>query len=130
METDKGTGEDEKSKDNLEVEGESDLCQPASESGKVRVSIRKSGKYNGEDQVNTYLLNQMAKHIKYERLGTLARDLNIEKSAYNHIENQEDKIWEVSRKIYVRGPESTFHVPNKMIIRVQQLVLLAQASIG
>ena len=30
----------------------------------------------------------------------------------------------------MRGPESTFHVPYKVIIRVQQLVLFAQASIG
>ena len=30
----------------------------------------------------------------------------------------------------VRGPESTFRVPYKVMIRVQQLVLFAQASIG
>ena len=41
------------------------------------------------------------------------------------------KIWfVVGIESKVRGPESTFHVPYKVIIRVQQLVLLAQASIG
>ena len=30
----------------------------------------------------------------------------------------------------VRGPESTFRVPYKVMIRVQQLVPFAQASIG
>ena len=30
----------------------------------------------------------------------------------------------------VRGPESTFRVPYKVVIRVQQLVPFAQASIG
>ena len=100
METDTVTGKDEnvssKYKDNLEIEGESNLRQPSPPSGKVRISVRKKGKYNGEDQVDTYLLNQIAKHMKFEKLGTLARDLNIDNSVYNHIENQEDKIWEVS----------------------------------
>ena len=64
--------------------------------GDVGLSVRKKGKYQGDDPVDTYLLNQIAKHIKFEKLGTLARDLNIDKSVYNHIENQDDKIWEVS----------------------------------
>ena len=98
METDKLTDEDEKSEDNLEVEGESYLYQPSAISGTVRISVRKKGKYNGDDRVDTYLLNQIAKHLNYGRLGTLARDLNINKSVYSHIENPEDKIWEVSRK--------------------------------
>ena len=66
------------------------------ERGDVGLSVRKKGKYQGDDPVDTYLLNQIAKHIKFEKLGTVARDLNIDKSVYNHIENQDDKIWEVS----------------------------------
>ena len=58
----------------------------------IRLSVRKKGKYHGNDPVDTYLLNQIAKHVRIERLGTLARDLNIEKSVYSLIENQEDKI--------------------------------------
>ena len=64
--------------------------------GSVGLSVRKKGRYKGDDPVDTYLLNQIAKHVKIERLGTLARDLNIDKSVYNHVENQDDKIWEVS----------------------------------
>ena len=30
----------------------------------------------------------------------------------------------------MRGPESTFRIPYKVVIRVQQLVPFAQASIG
>ena len=97
MEIDRGTGKGEKSKDNSKVEGESDLRQPVPESGKVRASVRKKGKYNGQDQVDTYLLNQIVKHVNYGRLGTLARDLNIDKSVYNHIEDKDDKIWAVGR---------------------------------
>ena len=89
------------SKDNLEVdlEGESNLrqSQPSQSSGSVRVSVRKKEEYIGEDAVDTHLLNQIAKHIKYEELGVLARDLNIDKNLYVNIPTQKDQIWEVSR---------------------------------
>ena len=85
------------SKDKPEVEGESNLHQPSQSSGSVRVGVRKKGKYAGEDRVDTYLLNQIAKHIKHEELGVLARDLNIHKNVYENIPTQKDQIWEVSR---------------------------------
>ena len=92
MDNNRGTGEDEKPpcKSNVSV--------PGTTQTHFHVGARKKGKYNGDDPVDTYLLNQIAKHVKFERLGALARDLNIEKSVYNHIENPDDKIWEVSRK--------------------------------
>ena len=62
----------------------------------VRVSVWKKRKYCGTDLLDSYLLNQIAKHMRHERLGMLARDLNIEKTVYIHTTNQYDALWEVS----------------------------------
>ena len=63
----------------------------------VRVSVRKKHKYCGTDLLDSYLLNQIAKHVRHERLGMLARDLNIEETVYIHTTNQYDTIWKVSK---------------------------------
>ena len=84
-------------------EGESSQKFNVSEPGSVHettgasVSVRKKKKYNGEDHVDTYLLNQIAKHVKHEELGTLARDLTIEETTYSKKAAPKDQIWQVSR---------------------------------
>ena len=65
--------------------------------GDVGLSVRKKGKYKGDDLVDKYLLNQIVKHFKYEELGTLARDLNIEQNFNTNIPSRKDQIWEVSK---------------------------------
>ena len=64
-------------------------------SGGVSASVRKKGRYNGKDLVDDYLLNQIAKYVKYDELGTLARDLSIEGTAYENVAAPKDKIFKV-----------------------------------
>ena len=63
----------------------------------VRVSVRKKHKYCGTDLLDSYLLNQIVKHVRHERLGILARDLNIEDTVYIHTTNQYDAVWKVGK---------------------------------
>ena len=83
-------------------EGISKVSEPDSvhktQESSVGVGVRKKRKYNGGDPVDTYLLNQIAKHIKYEELGSLARDLSIEDTVYSNKAAAKDQIWQVSRR--------------------------------
>ena len=61
--------------------------------------VRKKGKYGGQDGVDKYLLNQVAKHVKYDQLGAMSRDLGI--SNYRKITaaniSKADQIYKVNK---------------------------------
>ena len=40
-------------------------------------SVRKKGLYEDDDRVEEFLVNQVAKFIRYEKLGLFAKDLKI-----------------------------------------------------
>ena len=64
-------------------------------------SVRKKGRYSGDDTLDEYLLNQVAKFIKYGQLGPLSRDLGVSQTEYEKITapntfQQNDQIFKVS----------------------------------
>ena len=73
------------------------------------VHLRKKAKYGGQDPVDPFLLNQVAKHVKYDKLGSMSRDLGVSDTEYMKITAQNvfsdnDQIYKVSKtykKIYV-----------------------------
>ena len=48
-------------------------------------SVRKKGRYHGDDMLDEFLLNQVAKFIKYGQLGPLSRDLGVSQVDYEKI---------------------------------------------
>ena len=60
-------------------------------------STRKKGKYDAHDVVDVYLLNQVTKHVNPEELDSLARDLFVEESVYQGIENPRNRVYKVMR---------------------------------
>ena len=48
-------------------------------------SVRKKGKYEADDRVDEYLVNQVAKHVQYNKLCRLSRDLGISSTEYTKI---------------------------------------------
>ena len=65
-------------------------------------SVRKKGLYEEDDRVEEFLVNQVAKFIRYERLGLFAKDLKIKEReleiimAQNYL-NSHDRIAKVSK---------------------------------
>ena len=55
-------------------------------------------RYSERDRVDTYLLNQVTKHVNPYELGSLARDLDIDEVVYSNITVTKDRIFKV-RKI-------------------------------
>ena len=55
-------------------------------------------RYSERDRVDTYLLNQVTKHVNPHELGSLARDLDIDEVVYSNITVTKDRIFKV-RKI-------------------------------
>ena len=49
------------------------------------------GKYTGEDRVDAYLLNQVAKHVNHEEIRSFATDLFVWESVYSNIPGPKDK---------------------------------------
>ena len=60
-------------------------------------SDSKKGKfrYSETDKVDDYLLNQVMKHVNPEELDSMARDLFVEQSVYQGIENPKNRIYKV-----------------------------------
>ena len=65
-------------------------------------SVRKKGLYEEDDRVEEFLVNQVAKFIRYEKLGLFAKDVKIKEReleiimAPNYL-NTHDKIAKVSK---------------------------------
>ena len=64
-------------------------------------SVRKKGRYEAHDLLDEFLLNQVAKYVKYLQLNTFARDLGIRQEDYDRITapntfTQDRQILEVS----------------------------------
>ena len=64
-------------------------------------SLRKKGRYEAHDLLDEFLLNQVAKYVKYLQLNTFARDLGIRQEDYDRITapntfTQDRQILEVS----------------------------------
>ena len=62
--------------------------------------LRKKRSYGGQDSVDQFLLNQVAKHVKYDKLGTMSRDLAVSDTEYTRITtpnvfSQNDQIYKV-----------------------------------
>ena len=64
--------------------------------------VRKKGLYEEDDRMEEFLVNQVAKFIRYEKLGLFAKDLKIKKReleiimAPNYL-NPHDRIAKVSK---------------------------------
>ena len=64
--------------------------------------VRKKGTYGGKDFVDQFLLNQVAKHVKLDQLGSMSRDLGVRDSEYMKITapnvfSEKDQIYKVSK---------------------------------
>ena len=64
-------------------------------------SVRKKGRYEAHDLLDEFLLNQVAKYVRYLQLNTFARDLGIKQEEYDRITapntfTQDRQILEVS----------------------------------
>ena len=65
-------------------------------------SVRKKGLYEEDDRVEEFLVNQVAKFIRYEKLGLFAKDVKIKEReleiimAPNYL-NPHDRIQKVSK---------------------------------
>ena len=58
-------------------------------------------RYSETDKVDTYLLNQVTKHVNHEELGSLARDLDVEDTVYSSIAVPKDRIYKVLCNMYL-----------------------------
>ena len=56
----------------------------------------KKGRYGGGDVVDERLMNQVMKHVKDDELGSLARDIGVQKSTYESIVVEKERIFAVS----------------------------------
>ena len=63
---------------------QSSIIQPKTQLGGT-VVVRKKGKYGAQDYVDQFLSNQVAKHVKYDQLGSMSRDLGINDAEYKKI---------------------------------------------
>ena len=63
------------------------------------------GLYEEDDNVDDYLLNQVSKHVLYNKLGSLARDLRLTDAEYSRIatptKHPEEQIFGVSVGVYL-----------------------------
>ena len=69
-------------------------------------STRKKGHYRHDDTLDEFLLNQVAKFVKYGQLGHLSRDLRISQTDYEKITApnyllQNEQIFKVSTLLSV-----------------------------
>ena len=60
--------------------------------------------YEGDDEVDDYLLNQISKFVLFDKLGRLARDLRLNQAEYSRIsaipnKPPEEQIFEASKII-------------------------------
>ena len=53
-------------------------------------SVRKKGLYEGDDRVEEFLLNQVAKFVHYEKLGLLGKNLRIKEEELETIMARND----------------------------------------
>ena len=52
-------------------------------------------KYESDDKVDDWLLNQIVKHVNHGEIGSFARDLRIEESVYSNIPGDKNKTFKV-----------------------------------
>ena len=53
------------------------------------------GKYKAQATVDTYLLNQISKHVNFKELGSMSRDLGVQESSYINMSSPMDKAYQV-----------------------------------
>ena len=89
------------------------------------VSCRKKKKrhYGGGDVVDEWLMNQVAKYVNHDKLGSFARDLEVDKSVYANIAGREDRIFEVSDDFHVSGKFTK--LPPAYVLRLEGYVFTA-----
>ena len=58
-------------------------------------SIRKKGGYKAVDPVDVFLLNQVVKHVNPEELDSMARDLFVDETVYQGIQNPKNRVYKV-----------------------------------
>ena len=51
--------------------------------------------YDGPNPVDEYLLNQVVKHVNPEELDSMARDLVVDESVYQGIQNPKNRVYKV-----------------------------------
>ena len=61
-------------------------------------SSKKKRHYGGGEVMDEWLMNQVVKYVKHDKLGSLARDLQVDKSMYANIAGHEDRIFQVSHR--------------------------------
>ena len=59
-------------------------------------TMASGGQYGGGDVVDKWLMNRVVRHASHDELGSLARDLRIDKSVYENITAPNDRVFEVS----------------------------------
>ena len=52
--------------------------------------------YDGPNPVDDYLLNQVVKHVNPEELDSMARDLSVDESVYQGIQNPKNRVYKVN----------------------------------
>ena len=78
----------------------------------IMASVRKKGRYDAHDLLDEFLLNQVAKHVRYLHLSTFARDLGIRQEEYDRITapntfTQDEQIHRViSLTIYTKNTKT------------------------
>ena len=58
-------------------------------------STRKKGGYKAVDPVDVFLLNQVVKHVDPEELDSMARDLFVDETVYQGIQNPQNRVYKV-----------------------------------
>ena len=58
-------------------------------------STRKKGGYKAVDPVDVFLLNQVVKHVNPEELDSMARDLFVDETVYQDIQNPKNRVYKV-----------------------------------
>ena len=59
-------------------------------------------RYSETDKVDAYLLNQVIKHVNHEELDSLARDLFVDESIYENIQNPKNRAYKVCEDVFFR----------------------------
>ena len=58
-------------------------------------STTKKGGYKAVDPVDVFLLNQVTKHVNSEELDSTARDLVVDETVYQGIQNPKNRVYKV-----------------------------------
>ena len=59
---------------------------------------KKGKKYSADAKVDEWLLNQIVKYFNHDKIGSFARDLEVEESVYSSVTKDDDKTFKVNLK--------------------------------